>query len=140
MLKLLTIMALLLPPVRLEGLATTYYPGDGHSGSVLGCPGEARRLLGTAEFRSGQPIIATRHAPKCGTLVIVENQRTGAKTLALRLDTGPWGCIVDGTRKVLGPSECSASNGRRIADVDLSRHVAQEIGARGKEKVRLRWR
>ena len=40
----------LLPPVRAVGIATTYWPGDGHSGKALGCPAEARRLLGSAAF------------------------------------------------------------------------------------------
>ena len=127
----------LLPPVRAVGIATTYWPGDGHSGKALGCPAEARRLLGSAAFRPGLPVIATRGVPPCGTLVIVENVRTGQRSAALRLDFGPAGCYwPDGSRTV----ELECKGGRRAAIADLTRRVAREIGARGHEKVRLRWR
>ena len=127
----------LLPPVRAVGIATTYWPGDGHSGKALGCPAEARRLLGSAAFRPRLPVIATRSAPPCGTLVVVENVRTGARTTAIRADAGPFGCYwPDGSRTV----ELACKGGRRAAIADLTRRVAREIGARGHEKVRLRWR
>jgi len=126
----------LAPPVRAVGIATTYWPGDGHSGKTLGCVSEARRLLGSAEFRPGLPVIATRDAPRCGTLVDVENVRTGARTLTIRADSGPWGCFwPDGSRTV----ERDCKGGRRAAIADLTRRVAREIGARGHERVRLRW-
>jgi len=127
----------LLPPVRLTGIATTYYFGDGHSGDTLGCPAEAKRLLGSSRFRPGLPVIATRDTPRCGTLVIVENVRTGARTTAIRVDAGPYGCYwPDGSRTV----ERACVGGRRAAIADLTRRVAREIGARGHEKVNLRWR
>ena len=132
-----TWLLMLLPPVRTTGVATTYHLGDGHSGTVLGCPGEARRLFGSDRFTDNLPIIATRGRPACGTLVVVENVRTGLRTLAVRADSGPYGCRwPDGSRTV----ELECKGGTRAADFDLSRRIAREIGANGKEPVRLRWR
>ena len=112
----------LLPPVRAVGIATTYHPGDGHSGKTLGCPAEARRLLGSAAFRPRLPVIATRSAPPCGTLVVVENVRTGARTTAIRADAGPFGCYwPDGSRRgksakaALRPPLLASSTGREAA-------------------------
>lgn len=124
-------------PVRLSGIATVYHLGDGQSGKTLGCPSEARRLFGSAHFHDELPVVATRRRPRCGSIVTVENVRTGLRTLAIRADSGPWGCRwPNGARTV----ERACAGGRRVAIADLTLRVAREIGHNGKEPVRLRWR
>lgn len=118
-----------LPPVRLVGIATTYHVDDGFSGDTFGCVREARRLLGSSRFRDDLPTVAMRPelGVPCGGLVYVE--RTGLRTLAIRLDSGPWGTDFDGSYKGI---------------VDLTPTVAEAIRLPGrgvirKGKVRLRW-
>lgn len=125
-----------LPPVRLSGLATVYYRGDGMSGPHLGCVRAARRILGHNRFTDDLPVIATRRGPACGTLVMVEHARTGARTWAWRLDSGPWSCYApDGARTVA----LQCPNGKRRSIADLSLRVAREIGHDGYDPIRLRW-
>lgn len=124
-----------MPRVRAVGIATTYWRNDGYNHGRLGCVREARRLLGHRELRDELPIIATR-AGRCGQRIVVENVGTGARTVALRLDAGPWGqACPDGWRAAvhLGPG----CRWRGVAD--LTRRVAREIGATGWTRVRLRW-
>ena len=129
-----------LPPIRARGVATVYWRGDGHSGAHVGCVREARRLLGTNEFRDDLPIVATRDNPPCGTFVVVEHVRTRRRTPAVKLDFGPFGCrMPDGKRRVVVDDACESQGGRRLAIADLSRRVAREIGHGGRDAIRLRW-
>lgn len=129
--------AAMLPPVRAVGIATTFWPGDGHGGGgSLGCVAAAQRL-GLREMRDDLPVIAMRGGARCGQTVYVEHARTGVVARAIRLTSGPWGCrMPDGSRVVA--RHCPAG-GRRIALVDLSRSIAKAVGADGWTQVRLRW-
>lgn len=133
---LTTVAARIDPPVRARGVATTYWRGDGMSGRHLGCVAAARRLIGHHNFSDDLPVIATRYGPSCGTAVLVENVRTGRRTWAVKLDSGPYGQnCPDGWRagKRLGPG----CRWRGVADLSL--RVAREIGHDGWDTVRLRW-
>jgi hypothetical protein len=125
-----------LPTVRASGSATVYYPGDGHSGSQLGCVAAARRIYGTAEFRAGTPVIAMRpgNRPPCGTRVVVEHR--DRRAAAVMLDSGPYGADCPEGRRVVAtlPRECQW---RGVAD--LSVPVARAVGLRGRGKVKIRW-
>lgn len=118
-----------LPPIKLEGIATTYAYGDGFSGDTFGCVRESRRLLGSSRFRDDIPAIAMRPelGVPCGGIVHVEH--AGKRTIALRMDSGPYGRYPDGRFKGVA---------------DLLPGVAEAIGLPGrgvmrKGWVRLRW-
>lgn len=128
-----------LPPVRVSGVATVFYPGDGQSGDTLGCVRAARRLLGSARFVPGLPVIAMRpgEGPPCGTRIVVEHARTRLRTVAFRLDAGPFGATCPEGRRVVRGALPDGCVWCRVAD--LTRHVARQIGHDGRDPVNLRW-
>lgn len=121
------------------GRATTYHPGDGHSSTVVGCPGAALRAYGTRRFAAlvaaGVPLVAHRTLP-CGTIVLLSGP--GGSAVAWVGDRGPYG------------QDCPAPDGgqkRRVArrlgpgcvwraEWDLTPGVAQRIGLAGRGTAR----
>lgn len=131
-----------LPPVRREGIASFYYPGDGQSGKLLGCRKAARQRLGHFRFEAGLPVIAMRSqdgGPLCGTRVVVQHGRTGRSTVAWVLDRGPFGADCSTGRRVFSARERLPKECRWRAVADLTRTVAHRIGHDEWDPVRLRW-
>jgi hypothetical protein len=118
-----------LPPVRLSGIATTYHVGDGFSGATFGCVKEARRLLGSSKFRDDLPTVAMRPelGVRCGQVVYVE--RDGLRTIAVRMDSGPFGKHPDGTYKGIVDLTPTVAKAIKLPGVGIMR--------RGKVRVRF---
>ena len=112
---------IMLPPIKVSGIATTYAKGDGFSGDTFGCVRESRRLLGSSTFRDDLPTVAMRpeFGVPCGGLVYVE--RAGLRVLAIRMDAGPWNRHPDGTYRGI---------------IDLTPTVAEAIDLPGKGVMR----
>lgn len=128
--------------VGVPGRATTYYPGDGHSGKVVGCPAAALMAHGTRRFAAlvaaGVPLVAHRTLP-CGTAVLLAGP--GGSAIAWVGDRGPYG------------QDCRGPDGRQDrrvarrlgpgcvwrAEWDLTPGVAQRIGLMGRGHARRGW-
>lgn len=109
--------------------ATCYWPGDGASGTVVGCPAEALRAHGTRSFAAlvaaGVSLVAHRSLP-CGARLLLCGP--GGCALGVVLDRGPYG------------QDCPEGYhvGARLAagcewrgDVDLTPAVAEAVGLPG---------
>jgi hypothetical protein len=110
-----------------RGVATRYGdPGDRLGSQRLSC---THRKL-----EPGQLVCAHRTLP-CGTVVMLQNPRTGRFAVCEVLDRGPFGAILpSGDWGVkIHASEPGAWRGL----VDLSPAVAQALGHNGRERVRI---
>jgi len=126
---------------RIQGMATVFHAYEpGLNNGKLACSRWANRVLGHARHIDDLPIVATRYKPACGTFVRIINVRNNLYTVAVRAETGPWGCeFPDGAYKVAGKGQCQENGGRRLADVDLSRAACKAIDCDGYDPVRLYW-
>jgi len=116
------------PRWREQGLASIYgQPGDRHAGGRPACLRGAR--LPPPEV----PFCAHRTLP-CGSVLLVELARTGARALCVVIDRGPYGAIHDGSWVL---KRRRSDPGRWRGVLDLSLGVAIRLGHRGLERVRL---
>lgn len=125
---------------RIQGIATVFHAYEpGFNNGKLACSRWAGRVLGHSRHIDELPIVATRYRPACGTFVRIVNVRTGQSAVAVRAETGPYGCeFADGYR-VVGNGQCQENGGRRLVDVDLSVAACDAIGCDGYDPVRLYW-
>ena len=129
--------AILVPETKLphaddEGLATRYgVPGDKWVAGPLACGDGSQTIWNTLD------VCAHRFYP-CGTLLIVENIRTGTRGWCKVMDRGPYGAYVyeDGNRKwVVKKRRSDPGEWRGI--LDMSPNVSISIGHNGFERVRI---
>ena len=93
-----------LPPTTDEhGIATRYgYPGDKYGQQVTACAPHQK-------INSTEHTCAHRWYP-CGTILIVESQKTDRRSWCVVRDRGPYGASVfaeDGSRVMVGPKKAA---------------------------------
>jgi rare lipoprotein A (peptidoglycan hydrolase) len=114
-------------PTADRGLATRFGdPGDMLAGNHLYCTGK--------KMEPTQMACAHRTLP-CGTVVLLENPRTGRFAACEVLDRGPFGAKLDSGK--WGFKIRRSDPGRWRGVIDLSPAVAEALDHNGREKVRL---
>lgn len=115
-----------------SGLATRYgIPGDKWVAGPLAC-GDGSQTIWDAKN-----VCAHRHLP-CGTILIVENIRTGGRTWCRVMDRGPYGAyIYEGTQRKWVVKKRRSDPGEWRGILDMTQDVSLAIGHNGFEKVRI---
>jgi hypothetical protein len=127
-LRLLVLALLGTQPVAADrGVATVFGdPGDQLAGGHLYCTGK--------KMEPGQLACAHRTLP-CGTVVMLENPRTGRFAACQVLDRGPFGAKLESGRWAFKIHEKDPGQWRGV--IDLSPAVSQALDHNGRERVRL---
>lgn len=110
------------------GVASTFFPRERLNDGILACDG-GRRWTDEREL-----LVAHRSLP-CGTVVVIENMRTGALVAARVLDRGPYGAVLDGQWRV---KIRARDPGTWRGILDMSPEVAKRVGI-SHGKIRLWW-
>jgi hypothetical protein len=117
-------------PDARTGIASVYgYKGDEKwGGSRLACAqGYRVQTLPTMN-------VCAHRTHRCGTILAVENVRTGRRTLCRVLDRGPYGALLEDGSWVVKVKKSDPGTWRGITD--LTPAVAAAIGHNGFEKVK----
>jgi hypothetical protein len=110
-----------------RGIATRFGdPGDLLAGAHLSCTHQ--------KLAPGQLACAHRTLP-CGTVVMLENRRTGRFALCEVLDRGPFGAILPSGEWAVKIRATEPGSWRGV--IDLAPAVAQALDLNGRERVRL---
>jgi hypothetical protein len=127
-LRLLALALLGVQPMAAErGLATRFGdPGDSLAGNHLYCTGK--------KMEPGALACAHRTLP-CGTVLMLENPRTGRFALCEVLDRGPFGAVLDSGEWGFKIRRTDPGEWRGI--VDLSPAVSDALAHNGRERVRV---
>ena len=127
-LRLLVLALLGVHPIAAErGLATRFGdPGDMLAGGHLYCTGK--------KMEPGQLACAHRTLP-CGTLVMLENPRTGRFAMCEVLDRGPFGALLETGEWAFKIHRKDPGEWRGI--IDLSPAVSDALAHNGRERVRV---
>jgi len=127
-LRLLALTFLGLNPMEADrGVATRFGdPGDVLVGGHLYCTGK--------KMEPTQLACAHRTLP-CGTVIMLENPRTGRFAVCEVLDRGPFGAKLDSGEWGMKIRKTDTGTWRGI--VDLSPAVADALDHNGREKVRI---
>ncbi len=127
-LRLLAMALLGAQPMSAErGLATRFGdPGDVLAGNHLYCTGK--------KVEASQFACAHRTLP-CGTVLMIENPRTGRFALCEVLDRGPFGAKLESGEWAFKIRQSDPGRWRGV--VDLAPAVADALDHNGRERVRL---
>ncbi len=118
------------PMAAQRGLATRFGdPGDQLAGGQLYCTGK--------KMEPGQIACAHRTLP-CGTVLMLENPRTGKFALCEVLDRGPFGALLDTGEWAFKIRRDDPGEWRGI--VDLSPAVSDALSHNGRERIRVYYR
>jgi hypothetical protein len=128
LLRLLTVTLFGATALETEtGIATRFGdPMDFLSGSHLKCT--------QGKMQDGQMVCAHRTLP-CGTVVMLENVRTGRFAVCQVLDRGPYGANLPNGH--IGLKTRAREPGTWRGVVDLSPAVASALNLNGRERVRM---
>ena len=127
-LRLLALALLGVQPIAADrGVATRFGdPGDQLAGDHLYCTGK--------KMEPGQLACAHRTLP-CGTVVMLENPRTGRFGVCQVLDRGPFGAKLDTGEWAFKIHQNDPGRWRGV--IDLSPAVSRALDHNGRERVRL---
>lgn len=136
--KALLVFAMAIPNVQLSkihhetGIASIFgFHGDKLGRQAFACSRGERPQDSDGRFCAHREF-------KCGTVVVIENIRTGSRSHCIVRDHGPYGAYkyIDGIRHwVIKIKKSDPGQWRGV--IDMSQDVADEIGHNGFERVRV---